>query len=367
MSVHFVGPVPEIRAGVLVALEAFAKPRIENYDALIAESGLQPAASYTPMAFISLVALGEILERISSMLNDDCLGLRIGQAMVPGGTGLLGHVVMTAATARDALTVSAAFAKVFVPEVEAGYSENYVTGIAEGWWQYPEGIPARRQIDCFTMVCVLSRLRDAMGDGWYPQLIKLEGRRPQGCPECAGQGCKSCDDLVRSVLGDRVSFEEEISSVSHPLSALNAKMRGANAMAHQLHFNHAERALAELCFADEWLRRARLGIQSVLQRQIAPSLADVSKEIGETPRALKSGLLAENTNFETVLNNVRKERADRLLRETDMPLSKIAYDLGYSDPSIFTRAAYRWFDVSPRKYRQSVRRPLPPADDLTES
>lgn len=360
MSVHFVGPEPEMRASVLLALEYYARPKVHDFDGLIADVGLRAPASYSPMAFVSLVATGKLLERIARELNDDCLGLRMGLAMAAGGTGLLGHVVMTAATARDALTVSAGFAKVFVPEVEAGYGENYKTGIAAGWWRYPESIPARRQLNAFTAVCVLSRLRDAMGEDWHPQLIKLEDRRPSGCPQCAGNGCNSCEAFVRRVLGDRVAFDQDVCSVTHSISALNREMKGRNDLAHKLHFHHAERALAELCYSNEWLRRTRLEIQSLLERQLSPTLGLVAEAMRETPRSLKGRLQAEGTSFEAVLNGVRRERAHRLLQETDLPLSRIAYELGYSDPSIFTRAAYRWFDVSPRQYRQIARRPSPP-------
>lgn len=49
--------------------------------------------------------------------------------------------------------------------------------------------------------------------------------------------------------------------------------------------------------------------------------------------------------------NVRMERATRLLRSTDLQVSEIAYDLGYSWPEHFKRDFKRFSGVTPTEYR----------------
>jgi PAS domain S-box-containing protein len=87
-------------------------------------------------------------------------------------------------------------------------------------------------------------------------------------------------------------------------------------------------------------------------KQILLTIEDVT----ERWRLERSG-----TSFERLLNATRAHIAEHLLRDTDRSLTEIAFDLGFSDPSAFTRAARRWFNMPPRVYRQMQRRgEIPP-------
>lgn len=51
------------------------------------------------------------------------------------------------------------------------------------------------------------------------------------------------------------------------------------------------------------------------------------------------------------LHKVRMERAQQLLRETDLPVTEIAMDVGYEHPANFATAFKRNFGVTPRAFR----------------
>jgi len=51
------------------------------------------------------------------------------------------------------------------------------------------------------------------------------------------------------------------------------------------------------------------------------------------------------------LHKVRMERAQRLLRETDLPVTEIAMDVGYEHPANFATAFKRNFGTTPREFR----------------
>ena len=54
----------------------------------------------------------------------------------------------------------------------------------------------------------------------------------------------------------------------------------------------------------------------------------------------------------------RLERAERMLRETQLPLSEIAIATGFSDQSHLARHFRRWAGVSPRQVRWSEGNPI---------
>ncbi|MCP4753570.1 MAG: helix-turn-helix transcriptional regulator [Proteobacteria bacterium] len=69
------------------------------------------------------------------------------------------------------------------------------------------------------------------------------------------------------------------------------------------------------------------------------------------PRTLQRRLQAQKFTFRQLVDKVRKENALHYLQQTDLTMGQIAYGLGYSELSAFTRAFKRWFGVSPSKWR----------------
>jgi len=55
--------------------------------------------------------------------------------------------------------------------------------------------------------------------------------------------------------------------------------------------------------------------------------------------------------YSDLITELRYEHAARLLRESDATALDIALEVGYEDPSHFSRAFKRIAGVSPREYR----------------
>ncbi|MEU2258579.1 helix-turn-helix domain-containing protein [Nocardia xishanensis] len=53
-------------------------------------------------------------------------------------------------------------------------------------------------------------------------------------------------------------------------------------------------------------------------------------------------------------DDVRRETAQRLLRQTDLPLSQVSGMVGFSEQSALSKASHRWWGVSPRAVRAAV-------------
>ena len=49
----------------------------------------------------------------------------------------------------------------------------------------------------------------------------------------------------------------------------------------------------------------------------------------------------------------RRELANRLLLDTDLPLVQLCRQLGYAEQSVLTRVCKRWFGMTPTDYRNS--------------
>ena len=83
------------------------------------------------------------------------------------------------------------------------------------------------------------------------------------------------------------------------------------------------------------------------------TIAHIAKFLSVSVRTLQNRLDAEHTSFQLLLDKVRKEMAIGHLSRNDMQLTELAYLLGYSELSAFSRVFKRWYGVSPRTWRRN--------------
>jgi AraC-like DNA-binding protein len=84
------------------------------------------------------------------------------------------------------------------------------------------------------------------------------------------------------------------------------------------------------------------------------SMTLIAVALGMSKATLFRRLAAEGTTFEEVLDELRRRRAERLVRAGELPLAQIAHALGFSEPASLSRAYRRWCGISPRSVRMDV-------------
>lgn len=83
----------------------------------------------------------------------------------------------------------------------------------------------------------------------------------------------------------------------------------------------------------------------------APTRDRVAQRLKISGRTLQRRLNDWGITFEELVDEYRRERALRQLMRSDRTVLEIAYSLGYSDSSHFTRAFRRWTGSSPKAFR----------------
>jgi AraC-like DNA-binding protein len=90
-----------------------------------------------------------------------------------------------------------------------------------------------------------------------------------------------------------------------------------------------------------------------------PRRTEIARELEMSGRTLQRHLEAEETSFERLLDDTRRELAQQYLGQTDVSLADATYLLGFRSQSSFVRASKRWFRTSPRHYRIRLMRARP--------
>lgn len=113
---------------------------------------------------------------------------------------------------------------------------------------------------------------------------------------------------------------------------------------------HAKTALDSLASEDVVSKEvARLIVEELEGGD--PSLPNIARRMATSPRTLQRRLELEKTSFADVLDRTRRHFAQAYVKEKDLALTEIAYLLGFSEQSAFTRAFQRWYGVPPSHER----------------
>jgi AraC-like DNA-binding protein len=167
-------------------------------------------------------------------------------------------------------------------------------------------------------------------------------------------------DLER-LLGVRVHAPAAWNGVEFPRAATRLPLRRRDPCCDASRGTRGERRSATIALT----RVDRRAVRSVVVTRLARGLPDVdavARHLAIAPRTLQRRLAAEGVSYQQVVDDVRRDAAERLLADPSLAVSQIGYLLGFSEPSAFHRAFKRWHDVTPQEYRQ--RRSVPSDAEL---
>ncbi len=103
-------------------------------------------------------------------------------------------------------------------------------------------------------------------------------------------------------------------------------------------------------------------VRQLLLENITDGVLDqvaVADKLAMSTRALQRGLQQDGLSFRELLDNTRRDLAQKFLGQQELSLTEICYLLGFSDQSNFTKAFKRWTGETPAGYRQALARRHP--------
>jgi len=149
-----------------------------------------------------------------------------------------------------------------------------------------------------------------------------------------------------------IRFNAPFSRVVMPAHYLDKPLSGTDPVLHQNMLRLCERQRAETFFEE--------GLDAKLRKLIAQRhyqslpIEQAAAYLGLSERSLRRQLSDAGSSYKKVLDEERQSRAKELLAVSGLPISTIAYDLGFSDPSNFSRSFKRWLGLSPADYREQL-------------
>jgi AraC-like DNA-binding protein len=127
--------------------------------------------------------------------------------------------------------------------------------------------------------------------------------------------------------------------------------RGDSGLAEVLE-RHARMLMDQLPRVSDAVGQVRAAIHDELEGG-DPSLDNVARKLGTGRRSLQRRLADEGLTYAEVLDDVRGAMARAYLGQRGLSIAEVAYLLGFSEQSSFTRAFRRWTGTSPAEFRRA--------------
>ena len=152
-------------------------------------------------------------------------------------------------------------------------------------------------------------------------------------------------------FGDDVAFGAAADEILFPRSAGRTRILGADPYLNRLLLSYCEEALAR--------RTPRGSFRHEVINALAPLLPHgdatagvVARRLAVSQRTLARRLAHEGVTFSDLLDQLRSDLAARYLADDALPISQIAWLLGFREPSGFSHAFKRWTGTTPRAARR---------------
>ena len=199
----------------------------------------------------------------------------------------------------------------------------------------------RRQDAELTLGQVVSLVRGCLGRGWAPEEVHFEHPKPEGWRE------------HERVFSAPVFFSQPTNALVIKTSVLAAPMptHDARLMAAMRHclLRLSERKDLRASVVDQ----VRAAVRARLPEG-SPPIERIAAELRLPVAIVQRELHYDGLSYGALVETTRRELAISYLRQRQLSLSEIAFLLGYSELSAFSRAVRRWMGTSPRELRASL-------------
>lgn len=156
-----------------------------------------------------------------------------------------------------------------------------------------------------------------------------------------------------------VEYNAESSGLDFPISLLDQPVAPSDAALHELILTQ----LSEHALSDRQQDIAQ-EVRVIIRTLLPTGQCTVERVAGYyscDKRTLQRYLREESdTSYQLLLDEVRFDMVESYLRDSNMPMTQLAYVAGFTDASNFARAFRQRYGVSPRKWREEHSAPSAP-------
>ena len=279
-----------------------------------------------------------LLEQLQQEHAVPALGLRIGRLIRPEDSGILGYLIMYCDTLGEALHRFQRYQGLLHNLSRLSLTSQSDRLILS--WDIDQGRSTQLSDEVFMagLVNFIRQITDR------PDLAPLALHFNHRVDFAA--------DEYRELMACPVYFDAAQVSLELPRDALGLAVNTRNPHLLALLERQAEALLPTSC-EDEFVHQLQQVLAGLISQGDA-TLANTAKQMLVSTRTLDRRLRDRDSSFGAQLRQTRQKLASLYLSDPSLSLQDVAFLLGYSEHSAFSRACRQWFGRSPRPLRAEL-------------
>lgn len=306
---------------------------------LFAEAQLDLSTLDNPDTRYATEKISVLWELAAARSGNAAIGLALPDTLQPAAFDVVAYAMMTSRNLLDGIKSLVRYQRVISDAAMVTLEEDgggYWVGIDLSGGMRP--VP-RQRID-FVLSNLLAFFRWITGTDMCPLAVDFVHSAPAEMQTYA------------QVFQCPVRFQAHSNRMLLSHADLGLPLQSSNPVLAELHDRYAGERLARL-------ERSRISIrtrESIIRRlpQGDPVRGEIARELCMSERTLQRRLAEEGTSFQQMVDDTRRELAQRYLEQPQLGLAQVASRLGFTDRSTFSRACKRWFDLTPSEYRSRL-------------
>ena len=328
-----------------IAVYQYLESKACDVENIFFDAGINFQEINNPSARIPYEKFERLIRLAVQATDDPGIALQIGEYVHPTSYYPVGISFLSSRTLGEFCRRAQRYASI--------YSTNYnVDYVSEGntAWLINTPVAALRHSDVGYVsiegwaVVMLRFIRYMYKPDYHPALVRFT-------TPCAGDL-----QVYERHFGCAVEFQADRNGICFAEQDLQVVLPAANAdLARQ-----SDKVVME--YLNKLGRLDLLGQVHAKIIDLLPSgrcnMEKVAEAMHMSNRKLHNKLAEANCRFQEILDDTRRELAEQYMEQSDISVSEIAYMLGFSDCSNFSRSFKRWTGKSPSAYRENKAREL---------
>ncbi|NRB38051.1 MAG: AraC family transcriptional regulator [Pseudomonadales bacterium] len=289
----------------------------------------------SPDAFIDEEQYQTLISEAVKVSQDPNLGLYIGKSLEVGTHGILSYAALGMPTVWECLKLGEEFAQIRSPIIQVQLSlENDDAVIRFDTRAFTDEV---YQFIIEGAICAYFAILNLVYENKIPAtIIRVRYKAPADI------------EAYQNMLGEKVAFSCPKNEIRLPRASVNKTLQTANTfIAKELehHIHELLQTVEEQSLTEK--------IQLFLSNNNGkfPTQESIANHLNLSTRTLRRQLKDEDTSYQNLLNDCRRDLAIAHLKNTNSSIEEIAYALGFSSAPHFSYAFKQWTGTAPKFYR----------------
>lgn len=333
-------PYPFVPNTLIPSFITLSAHRGISLDRVSRRAGLLPQLLTDPQAVLTVTQLDALIVAMQDELEDPAFALHLGEFLRTDLFQLVGSLISTAPTPREAFAQFVHFKNLIHPAGILSLREDGETAAMLYRESTHEGVSGRFRYAEMYMAAFISIARSLLRHN-IP-VYRATFTHDPGAYR---------DELKRIFLTDDFIFNADENALTFARSLLDEPLSGHFPEYHKQIKKLATQRLAELPAGST----TSTAMMKFLEEHIGDDtvlMEDFAQQLGITLRTLQRRLKQENTSYALLRDAVRYRHAQQHLLDPNMDMESIAAALGFAETANFHHAFKRWSGISPGEFRR---------------